>query len=277
MIKFTLSRRAFFGLVDTSKTYEIPTTLDEIPSDKLAQVFQKLTQFPNRTDALLQILPILTGVHRRQLRLLTDLDLAALIQKIEFLKVEPNDTILKTVKIGGRTYKNPQKDFRLGTFFEFATAETLFLEFQKGDPMALYRLFVTLYAPISKNIRQSLNDRQQVEAIADQLKENGIDEGYLVGAVLYFTAARESLLSKYGKFVFSEEGETDAIAEKVAANFPNFGWWSVARGVASTGVFGDYDSVLKTNAHRIFMHLVEEQKHQKIEKAHLDQIQKDAK
>lgn len=192
---------------------------------------------------------------------LSDDDLSALLNAIDWMKIEPSTVpIISAIIWKGKTYTLPATNFDNGTAVQFPLADKFLQAFtEKGEEEDLLRLVASLCLAAK-------NDEFIIEKRAELLR--GLPQETQVAVMLYFIGIKQFIADTYGEYLFDEEEEEEDLLVRVSvSHFPNFGWWAAYLQIAESGVFGNYEQVLNTNFHKVIMYLIEKRKESKRMKA----------
>lgn len=208
--------------------------------------------------AKIKILGLILKLPRRVFARMDSDSLMSLIDKLEWLNLEPSATILPHFRWYGEIWHLPNAGFYNGTAIEFAIADDYATKFATtNDEKYLRLLAATVAHPLDDNdVRQPLTSREEAEKRADK-EFAKLPIEICISVLLYFTGVKVKISEWYGEFLFDEVEQKFSIA---TAHFPNFGWWSAYLQIAESHVFGNYEQVLQTNFHRICMYLIEKRK-----------------
>lgn len=212
----------------------------------------------------LEAIRLLCGFSRRQMRGLTDEQVATLAEGLSWLRLSP---VVAPLRPGFRRlasrYELPAAKFENGTALEFALADDFFQAYQEGDEQALYHLLATLAAPVRNGKRQSVSDRG--EALRRGRRLRSIPFEWLAAVWMYWAGVKQYVHDTYGPWLFQQdpppEDEEDDTSAGPATDTsgPNFGWWGKYLEVAEAGVFGSLPAVHQTNFHELCMYLVKKE------------------
>jgi hypothetical protein len=195
---------------------------------------------------------------------LSDEQMSALLDTLSWLNLEGSDVpIVKTFMHKGETWALPKAKFEDGRAVEFPTADQYLDVFTKsGNESDLLKLVGTLAAPVDKKGKRiPILNKEDAEHRADLLR--GLPSEISMSVLLYFVGVKQYISKTYGRFLFEPEDDEDDTPSVATAHFPQFGWWGSYLGIAESGVFGNYEQVLRTNFHRIAMFLIEKRKESK--------------
>ena len=266
-VTIPLSRRRLWRIWRKKYTCSLAENWAELTETERLFCLQKLLAIADATVAKSCVLPRLLKMPTEVFFDLDEDDQSALIDQLDWLKIEGHSTpLIKEFTHNGTGYTLPKAKFQDGTAIEFALADQFLETFtQSGDTQDLLKLVGALAAPTEKGKRLPLLNREDAEHRADVLRGLPFETAM---AVLLCGVGVKEYVSKSYPFLFDDADDEDDVNVRAAvAHFPNFGWWGAYLGIAETGVFGNYAQVLQTNFHRICMFLTEKRKENKRQRA----------
>ncbi len=257
-IEISVPRAAWW---QRTRTYsrEIAESWSDLPISSRLTFLRIMLSENELIVAKIKILGLILQLPRRVFSQIDNDSLMSLIDRLEWLKLEPSsENVLPHFTHNGTVWHLPKKGFGDGTAIEFAIADDYATKFAAENNEKYLRLLAaTLARPLDKNkMRLPLISRDETEYRANnEFSELPIE--ICISILLYFTGAKVNISEWYGEFLFDEVEQKFSIA---TAHFPNFGWWSAYLQIAESHVFGNYEQVLQTNFHRICMYLIEKRK-----------------
>lgn len=246
----------------------IPQTWHDIGSDKVRLRCLRIVALLNRMDARVQVLSLLLDLPKSVFLALSDDNITALSNHIEWIFAEPDTTpLIASFEHAGIRYHLPEKDFANGIAYEFALADDAYNEWltDTKSPAPLILLVAILcreaktqQSDIDKSgdIRIELLTEYQAQARAKQL--TNLDFSVALAVLRYFQAVKKKVhesgvalgIFERPKPIQNPDDESNAL----------HGWWTTFRNIAKTGVMGSEEQVWRVGFWRMFAFLQEEKK-----------------
>jgi hypothetical protein len=244
---------------------DLPETWQDIPPAKrLPLLRQKLTQA--EPVFLFNALCELVDIPNSILRALPAAELNILSNVIfQATDIAPDPIPLAAeFDHAGETYYMPAADFRNGTAYEFALADTYAEKYiETGDIKNLIQIVATLARERNPNeadtrtrgdVRLPLMSEFDAEARAESLADLPPEKTMLVWK--YFMGVKIKVAQAGEAFgMFDRHTDPD---NPPPQNPANFGWWTILRQIAETGTFGTFDTVCHSNFWTIFAYMIEQ-------------------
>jgi hypothetical protein len=243
-------------------TREIAVSWQEMTHEMRLFSLKTLLNF-EATEAKMNIVNQLLDLPKTVFLNLSDVQMATLIGYYDWLHLGAAFVpIIEGFFYKGSWFRLPKAKFADGKGIEFPMADRFLSDFQQsGDYKDLLKIVGTLARPKHKGKRVPLWSVEEAEKRAEYFADLPIETATAV--LLYFVGVKKYIFETYDKWLFEE---VESQTKEAAAHFPNFGWWGTYLGIAETGTFGDYKTVLQTNFHRICMYLIEKRRIQEASK-----------
>lgn len=271
-VQITIPRRRWYS-IGAEYRRDLPATWEDVAPARRLPLLRALLSKPG-TGGRIAALRLLLNVPAGAFLGLSDLDVAALLERVSWLDCSPDpEPILASFEHRGRTYHAPKGHGLNLVALEYPIADEAFGKFLRtGNLEDLRLLIATLYREENPDkdaverrgdLRIPLRSRWEAEARAGRL--SGLSAEVATAGLMYFAGVKLYIHQMYGKALFEQEDEekpgADSAGESNTAN--PLGWWGVYFNLAQDGPFGrNVEEVYQTSFHDVCLFLADRKRQQ---------------
>jgi hypothetical protein len=256
-IHISIPRKFGFVRWTTRRRRFLPTAWTDITSPKRRLFFLHCATFHPKPAATVEILRGVLDVPKTEFLGMSDVDIAAMSERLEWLFEPPSATpIVESFTHKDTNYFLLKPDFDNGTAFEFALADEYYNEWatNRDDADALILMVAALvraHAPNAPTL-----DKEVVEKRAVLLADLPVE--IIIAVLRYFEAVKKDVHEIGQQVGLFDPPKEENEAESETDTTIHFGWWTAFRSIAKQPVFGDFNGVCRAFFMDVLSFMIEE-------------------